>query len=119
MSKQISFEYKGKQYCLEYTRASVKYMEQNMGFTPNDVQDKMMTRLPQLFMGAFIAHHPDIKSKVVNAIYDTMDDKVGLYRCLFEMYSDPYNQMLESPKGDGKNVISWTANWNPEEEDED
>jgi len=118
MSKQISFEYKGKQYCLEYTRASVKFMEQNMGFTPNDVQDKMMTRLPQLFRGAFIAHHPDIKSKVVDAIYDTMDDKTGLFRCLFEMYSDPYNQMLESPKGDAKNVISWKANWSPEEDED-
>lgn len=117
MSKQINFEYRGKQYCLEYTRASVKYMEQ-MGFNPNDVGDKMMTRLPQLFRGAFIAHHPDVKNKVVDTIYDTMDDKVGLYKCLFEMFSDPYNEMLESPKGDKGNVINWTANWDTEEDED-
>ena len=44
MSKQISFEYQGKEYCLEYTRASIRFMEQNMGFNPNDIQDKFMTR---------------------------------------------------------------------------
>ena len=119
MGKQISFEYKGKEYCLEYTRATVRYMEQNMGFNPNDMQDKLMTRLPQLFRGAFIAHHPDIKNKVVEAIYDTMDDKTDLFRCLFEMYQDPYNQMLESPKGDKGNVVTWKANWNREEEEEE
>jgi hypothetical protein len=117
MSKQISFEYKGKQYTLEYTRASVRYMEQTMGFNPNDVQDKLMTRLPQLFRGAFMAHHPDVKNKVIDAIYDTMDDKMGLFRCLFQMYNDPYNEMLQSPQGDKGNAVTWTANWSTEDEE--
>lgn len=117
MGKQLNFEYKGTAYCLEYTRASVKFMEQNMGFNPNDVQDKLMTRLPQLFRGAFIAHHPDTKYKVMDAIYDTMDDKMGLFKCLMEMYNDPYTQMLESPKGEEGNVTKWTVNWNREDED--
>lgn len=117
MSKQLNFEYNGTNYCLEYTRASVKYMEQTMGFNPNDVQDKLMTRLPQLFHGAFIAHHPNIRTKLTDAIYDTMDDKVGLFKCLMEMYNDPYTQMLEAPKGDAGNVTKWTANWSREDED--
>ena len=39
MGKQLNFEYKNKEYTLEYTRESVKQMERE-GFVANDVVEK-------------------------------------------------------------------------------
>ena len=115
MSKKLNFEYKGVHYRLEYTRTTVRTLE-NMGFDPNDVGSKLMTRLPQLFEGAFQAHHSTTKSSLIKEIYDSMPDKRGLFRCLRDMFNDPYDELLAEP--DEKNAIKWTANWDWKEEDE-
>ena len=52
MAKQIKFEYKGKDYCLEYTRETVKQMERD-GFKTENLLSKPMLTLPLLFAGAF------------------------------------------------------------------
>ena len=56
MAKQLTFTYNGKDYVLEYTRNTVRQMENN-GFVTNDIDIKPMTVLPALFAGAFLAHH--------------------------------------------------------------
>lgn len=118
MAKQLNFTYNGKEYCLEYTRASVTYMVENMGFRTDDVDAKMIVRLPQLFRGAFIAHHDDVKTKTIEAIYKTMGDKEGLFKALITMYNEPYKALLENPNGDEGNVTSWKVNWETEETDD-
>lgn len=111
MGKQLKFEYTdGKIYTLEFNRKTVKDMEAE-GFTINDVQDKMMTRLPQLFAGAFKMHHPALKRPVINEIYRMMPDKVELFACLSEMYGEPYETLLSEPDGEEKNAIKWKPNW--------
>lgn len=116
MSKQLNFEYKGVQYCLEYTRSTVKNLE-NMGFNPQDISEKMMTRLPQLFEGAFMAHHSRVKPGLIKEIYKNMPDKMELFRCLRDMFNDPYDELLADPDGESGNVVSWTANWKREDDE--
>ena len=108
MSKTITFEWEGLDYTLEYTRASVKQMEQN-GFRVAQVGDQPMTMLPMLFEGAFIARHKFTKPAVINAIYEAIDDKEGLIAKLIEMYNECLESLLDSPKT-GKN-LKWAAAW--------
>ena len=108
MAKQINFEYRGKEYCLEYTRETVKQMERE-GFVASDVVDKPMTSLPKLFAGAFKAHHKyDTKQKVIEEIFDTLTNKGALVEKLAEMYNDPMEALMDDC-GEEKNAIVWDA----------
>jgi hypothetical protein len=50
MAKQITFEFEGKNYTLEFTRKSIETMERQ-GFVIGDIVDKPMLTLPALFAG--------------------------------------------------------------------
>lgn len=107
MAKQLTFTYNGKDYVLEYTRNTVRQMENN-GFVANDIDTKPMTILPALFAGAFLAHHRHEKSEVVDAIYSKLKDKHSLIEKLAEMYNEPISSLLEEPD---EGNLEWTPNW--------
>ena len=110
MAKQINFEYKGKEYCLEYTRETVKQMERE-GFVAADIVDKPMSSLPKLFAGAFKAHHKyDTKQKVIEEIFDTLTNKGALIEKLAEMYAEPMETLMDDC-GDEKNATVWEASF--------
>ena len=107
MAKQINFEYNGKKYCLEYTRETVKMMEAG-GFTIADLSDKPMTRIEQLWAGAFLANHRKVSNSVVSELFAKMKDKEALLQTLAEMYNETMNSLLPDDEGDEGNV-EWTA----------
>lgn len=109
MSKQICFEYEGKDYTLEYTRNTVRQMERS-GFVADDISSKPMTVLPDLFAGAFLANHAQLKRTKIDKIYSEMGNKKNLIAALTEMYNDTIETLLDEPE---KNV-SWTPNWESE-----
>lgn len=109
MSKQITFQYKGKEYVLEYTRRTVAQMERN-GFVAGDVRDKPVTTLPALFSGAFLAHHKFMKQELIDEIYDSIVHKDELIAKLVEMYNEPIAALVEDPAENEGNV-TWTASW--------
>ena len=110
MAKQIKFEYKGKEYCLEYTRESVKQMERE-GFKSEDVIQKPMLTLPKLFAGAFKAHHKfGIKPKEIEEMFNLFTNKDALFEKLAEMYNEPMEAMLDEPADEG-NAIAWEASF--------
>ena len=109
MSKQLSFTYEDKEYCLEYTRKSVETMERK-GFVASDIESKPMNTLPALFAGAFIAHHPFVKQKVIDDIFGKMSNKGELIAKLAEMYNEPIAALIEDPEETEGNV-NWTASW--------
>lgn len=111
MSKQIAFEYDGKEYTLEYTRNTVRQMERR-GFVADDIASKPMTVLPDLFAGAFLANHSQIKRAKIDEIYACMGDKQKLIGALTDMYNATIETLLDEPE-EGKNV-SWTPNWETE-----
>jgi len=116
MAKQLNFEYKGRPYCLEYTRTTVTNMEA-MGFDINELASKMMIRVPQLFEGAFMAHHSSEKPATIKAIYKATPDKNNLILRLREMYLATYDDLLDDPAEGAEGNVTWTANWKTEDED--
>ena len=107
MAKQLTFNYNGKDYTLEFTRATVRMMEAD-GFVANDIESKPMTVLPDLFRGAFLAHHRFEKRPVIDEIYTHMTNKPLLIEKLAEMYNEPISSLLDEP---AEGNVEWTPNW--------
>ena len=110
MAKQINIEHKGKKYCLEYTRETVKQMERE-GFLASDIVNKPMNTLPKLFAGAFKAHHKyEVKQKLIDEIFDSLTNKGELVEKLAEMYSEPMESLMDDCV-DEKNAAVWDASF--------
>lgn len=109
MAKQLSFNHKGVDYCLEYTRKSVEMMEKS-GFVASDIQSKPMTTLPALFAGAFLAHHRFVKQNVIDEIFARMTNKGELIGKLAEMYNEPIMTLIDEPD-EAEGNLDWTASW--------
>lgn len=112
MAKTLNLAYDGKEYTLEYTRETVKQMERR-GFKINDVLEKPLTSLPELFFGAFRANHPFVKREATDEILENMEDVEGLIAALCEMYNEPLETLMMGASADegneGKAV--WAASW--------
>lgn len=108
MAKTIALNYEGKDYVLEFTRASVERMERR-GFTVTELTEKPVTVLPELFAGAFYANHPQLKRDVINKIFDKIGDKETFIIKLSEMYTEPIETLMEEPEDEGK--LEWKASW--------
>lgn len=105
MATKICFPYEGTDYCLEYTKKTVKIME-DRGFVPSKILEAPVSYLPELFAGAFLANHRFVKREVIDAIYGKMRGKSELVNTLLEMYNEPI-QALTSDDDEG-NAIEWT-----------
>lgn len=57
---KIEFEYEGRLITLEYTADSLRKMQER-GFDVRQADAKILTLAEDLFCGAFIANHDDIK----------------------------------------------------------
>lgn len=110
MAKQMTFTYDGKEYTLEFTRRTVKQMEDE-GFVAQDIDRKPMTLLPALFAGAFKAHHRFVKQDVIDEIYKGMPCKEELVGKLAEMYNDPIAALMEEPDDKSVKNVEWETNW--------
>lgn len=109
MAKTITFTYKDRDYTLEFTRRTVKQMEDE-GFNAGLIGDKPATMLPALFAGAFKAHHKFVKQEIIDEIYSKLPDKETLIGKLAEMYNDPISSLLEDPEDESEKV-NWEAGW--------
>ena len=110
MGKHITFEHNGETYTLEYTRKAIETMERR-GFKVGEIQDKPMTVLPEMFSGAFIAHHTGLKRKIMDEIFDRISDKRALLGKLAEMYNDPMEQLFDNEGVTKTEEISWDADF--------
>ena len=109
MAKQLQFEYGDKEYTLEFTRKTVTEMERK-GFIASEITDKPMSTLPELFRGAFLAHHRFEKAEVIDEIFSKLTNKEDLIGKLAEMYNEPIMALVEEPEQSSGNV-NWTATW--------
>ena len=105
MATTINFSFDGKDYCLEYTKQTVKQMEAR-GFSLSHFVEAPMTTLPDLFAGACLANHKFTKREVIDAIYEKMTDKKALVETLTHMYNEPIEALMED--GEEGNGIAWT-----------
>jgi len=110
MSKKVKFEFDGKSYTLEFTRRTIQEMESE-GFRIDELSDRPMTLLPQLFVGAFKRHHPYMNRREVLNIFDQINDRRGLLETLNEMYQEPIQAILDT-NGDAEKNVKWTVTEN-------
>lgn len=111
MSTKITVTYNKKHYDLEYSRNSVKQMEQQ-GFVLEKISEQPMTMVPLLVYGAFMKHHKGIKRSLVDEIYEHIADKVGdgengFIQALLEMYADTVNTLTDNSSVDEGNAATW------------
>lgn len=109
MAKVLTLNYQGKDYTLEYTRKTVTEMERS-GFVASDIEKKPMTILPELFRGAFLAHHRFVKKEIIDEILGKITNKDEFIGKLAEMYNEPLLALVEEPEESEGNA-TWTANW--------
>jgi len=102
-AKNITFNYDGIDYCLEFSRNAIRQMEAE-GFDPSEYEKKPMTVANDLFRGAFKAHHPMTKTTLIDEIFEKIGDKEGLFSTLVELYQAPFEAMAESP---AEGEITW------------
>ena len=111
MAKTINIKSnEGKEYTLEYTRRTVKAMLEN-DFNINDLKGaKAVLALPELFEGAFMAHHPKALKTEVRELYKTLPNKEKLAEVLIGMFSEPlnamYDEITEDPE-EGSGNATW------------
>ncbi len=106
MSTKINFTYEGRDYCLEYTRETIKEMEKQ-GFVASKVLEAPMSMLPDMFAGAFKANHKYTNRKIIDEIFKKMGDKNALVDTLSQMYGEAIEALMEVEGGEG-NAIAWT-----------
>lgn len=111
MATKITVTYKGKDYTLEYTRATAKAIE-NMGYINDELGDKPVTMIPLLVYGAFMRHHRDLKQKEIDEIYDNIVGKIGkegeegFIGVLREMYAETASSLMEDKPADEGNAAT-------------
>lgn len=106
MAKQITFEYENRNYTLEFTRNSVRTMENN-GFKISDIKDKPISLLPEFFAGAFIAHHKFVKRTLIDEMFENMANKDDLIQNLSEMYNETLISLMGGEDEEASGNISW------------
>ena len=106
MAKAIRFTFKDEEYVLQFTKRTIKEME-DKGFRIREIGDRPMTLWPMLFKGAFLANHRSTKESVVEEIYDAMPNKQALVEAMIELYDEPYSAMMDDPDDAVPNV-NWT-----------
>lgn len=110
MSTKIELTYKKNTYTLEYSRQSVRTMEQQ-GFVLDKIGDMPMTMIPLLVYGAFAKHNKGIKRNLMDEIYEHIrdtDGEEGFLRTLLEMYSDTVNTLTGGASDiDEGNEATW------------
>lgn len=115
MSKQITYPYEGKEYTLEFTADAIKTMVRR-GFRVEDIEEKSIIVIPELFYGAFLAHHSNVKTEKLDEMWKKEKHKKKLIPVLIDMFTSTYTAYLGvGDDEDDEGNADWTPNWTPEE----
>ena len=106
MSKQISFEYEGKSYNLEYTLRTAGQANDD-GFILEQLSDKPALMIPKLVYWAFVRHQKGIARKQTEEIFKWIKDKNGFITALAEMYAEAVNALIDDEDEQGN--ANWTV----------
>ena len=107
MAKTITVKYDGKEYRLAFTRRSIVKMEEK-GFNAAEAGKTPISSTMQLFSGAFLAKHPAVGEKLVQEIYQHLENKEGLNTALSQLYADAVQSIFAEPEKSEKNA-TWAA----------
>lgn len=108
----INVTYKGREYTLEYNRATVRQMEQN-GFSLDKLGEQPVTMIPMMVRGAFMKNHRFVQPDLIDEIYAHITNKVGngdengFIHALGEMYAETVSELVDDAQVDEGNVAVW------------
>lgn len=98
----LTFE-DGTEYTLEFNRKAIVYLEDH-GFKREEVVDKLMKCVPDLFHAAFLKNHPgmtqDESDKILFEDLGGISNEIA--ERLLDLYEEPYKSLL-SEGGKPKN----------------
>lgn len=103
---KITLTYEKKNYVLTYTRNTVRQMEAQ-GFNIEGIGTAPATMIPLLFQGAFLAENKGIKRKLMDDMFDNIEDKSGLIAALAELYVDTVNTLVGESEAKEGNSATW------------
>lgn len=112
MSTQITINYRGKDYILEYSRTTAAQIE-DQGFSLDQLTEKPVRMIPMLFHGAFLKHNRGIKPQLTSEIWDNLfnkdgeDGDNGIIAVLAEMYAETVQTLTDSNAVDEGNAAVW------------
>jgi len=90
----LSYE-DGQEYVIEFSRETVAQAEK-AGFSLDDVEEKMMLRIPQLMYWGLKMHHPTIsKEKAEKILFDDLGGVSSeIIERLVKLYAAGYNTLV-------------------------
>ena len=105
MNTKINLTYNDINYTLEYSRMTIKMIEDE-GFEMEKFSKQPMTMIDLVFRGAFYKNHRKISQNTIEEIYAHCKDKEKLLDTITTMINECYTSLMEEPKDDGGNA-SW------------
>lgn len=95
----------GIEYTLEFDRDTVAYAEKH-GFKIDEVGDKPMTTVSDLFFYAFRKNHPTVKrEKTDHILFEELGGVTErILTRLIELYNVPYAALMRDEGGEQKNA---------------
>lgn len=106
MSTKIEFNYKNKDYTLEYNRDAIKLMERQ-GFNAEKFTEQPMTMVELAFEGSFIKNHSKTTKAEVEEIYSLFKNKRELINQLIIMIQETYSTLFDDNEEDDSKNIEW------------
>lgn len=102
---KLKMTYNGTDYYMEFDRATAETTEKELGVSIGDLTTTRITVFPSLFHGSLLKHHPNIKPRTVDMLFEKLSGKRELYAKLVGMYVDTVQTLLEDP-AEGE-AVSW------------
>lgn len=96
----IKIPYDGREYILDFNRNTVRQMEKN-GFVVNT--DAPLSMVTDLFRGAFMMHHRQVKPDKIEEIWDAQKGKDKLLAKLVSMYTKPLEDLMGEKEEEDEN----------------
>lgn len=103
---KITLTYEKKNYVLTYNRNTVRQLEAQ-GFNVEGIASQPATMIPLLFQGAFLAENKGIKRKLIDDIFDSVENKTDLVAALAELYVETVNTLVGDGEAKEGNVATW------------
>lgn len=93
----LTDEETGIKYTLEFDRETVKVAEMH-GFVISELEDKMMTKIPELFFWAFRKHHKNLsRSQTDDILFNKLNGMPeGMMERLGQLYIAPYESLVQN-----------------------
>ncbi len=102
----LTITYEDTKYRLGYSRNTIRRMERN-GFDIAKTESAPVSTIEDLFRGAFLLHHSNVKQEKLTEIFKHVPDKDGLFAKLIEMYEESVSTLMAEPEEGDTKKATW------------